>query len=147
MLNINSVILILFAIKFSFCPDYPRMVMNFSYNGEPKVILSKIKQTLENEGFKIIEYAPEDGFLFTDYKEFNWGTGKRILSVSIHVHDKITINGMGKMDIPISDIGEPDQLLNLKSFDRLPYGVQKKTFYTLIEPLEKLGIKQINHWP
>ena len=54
---------------------------------------------------------------------------------------------MGKMDIPISDIGEPDQLLNLKSFDRLPYGVQKKTFYTLIEPLEKLGIKQINQWP
>ena len=32
MLNINSIILIFFAIKFSFCPDYPRMVMNFRNN-------------------------------------------------------------------------------------------------------------------
>ena len=30
--------------------------------------LKNIKKTLEDEGFKIIEYAPEDGFLFTDYK-------------------------------------------------------------------------------
>ena len=123
------------------------MVIHFSYQQSQREALVDIRNLLEEQGFSIIKYAPEDGFILTDYKEFNWGTGKRILAVSIHVHDKITINGMGKMDIPISDIGEPDQLLHLKSFDRLPYGVQKKTFYTLIEPLEKLGIKQINHWP
>ena len=42
--------------------------MHFSYDGSPKNALANIKHTLEEEGFKIIEYAPEDGFLFTDYK-------------------------------------------------------------------------------
>ena len=123
------------------------MVMHFSYEKSQKEALIEIKDLLKKEGFTIIKYAPEDGFLLTDYKVYNWGTGKRLLSISVHVHDKITINGMGKMDIPVADIGEPDQLLNVKSFDRLPYRVQKKTFHTLIEPLENIGIKQINHWP
>ena len=75
--------------------------MHFDYEGDPKVALKNIKKILENEGFKIIEYAPEDGFLFTDYKEFNWGTGRRIIAVTAHVHDKIIITGMGSMDIPV----------------------------------------------
>jgi len=45
--------------------------MHFDYDDDPKVALNNIKKILENEGFKIIEYAPEDGFLFTEYKEFN----------------------------------------------------------------------------
>ena len=143
MLNINSIILIFFAIKFSFCPDYPRMVMNFSYNGEPKIILSKIKQTLENEGFKIVEYAPEDGFLFTDYKEFNWGTGRRIIAITAHVHDKVVITGMGSMDIPVTDLGKPHELLKIKKMDRLPYTVQKKVFISLTQPFEKIGLNRI----
>ncbi len=139
--------IVLIAVNFSFCPTYPRMVMHFSYNKPKKEALNDIRVLLKNEGFIIIKYAPEDGFILTDYKMFNWGTGRRLLSVSVHVHDKITINGMGKMDIPVSDIGNPDELLNIKTFDRLPYRVQKRTFHTLINPLESIGLKQINHWP
>tara|TARA_Y100000591_G_C21679058_1_gene617098 strand:+ start:116 stop:487 length:372 start_codon:yes stop_codon:yes gene_type:complete len=123
------------------------MVMHFSHNKSQKETLDEIRILLKKEGFTVTKYAPEDGFMLTDYKVFNWGTGKRLLSVSVHVHDKVTINGMGKMDIPVSDIGDPELLLNIKTFDRLPYRVQKKTFYTIIDPLEEIGIKQINHWP
>ncbi|OUX31646.1 MAG: hypothetical protein CBE24_04915 [bacterium TMED264] len=142
-MNFNSFLLIFFAIKFSFCPEYPRMVMHYSYNSDPKSALANIKQTLENEGFKIIEYAPEDGFLFTDYKEFNWGTGRRIIAITAHVHDKIVITGMGSMDIPVTNLGKPHELLKIKKMDRLPYRVQKKIFLSLSQSFEKIGLNRI----
>tara|TARA_Y100001970_G_scaffold272332_1_gene368917 strand:+ start:586 stop:1029 length:444 start_codon:yes stop_codon:yes gene_type:complete len=137
--------LIFLAIKFSFCPEYPRMVMHFDYQGSQKETLLKIRSILEQNGFKILEYAPEDGFLFTDYKEFNWGTGRRLLAVAVHINDKVKLTGMGKMDIPITDLGEPEDLLEIKDVDRLPYNIQKKTFFTLVEPFEEIGLKLINN--
>mgnify|MGYP004093712199 FL=1 len=117
--------------------------MHYSYNSDPKSALANIKQTLENEGFKIIEYAPEDGFLFTDYKEFNWGTGRRIIAITAHVHDKIVITGMGSMDIPVTNLGKPHELLKIKKMDRLPYRVQKKIFLSLSQSFEKIGLNRI----
>ena len=54
---------------------------------------------------------------------------------------------MGKMDVPVSDLGQPDELLKIKSVDRLPYRIQKRTLLALIEPLDSLGYKQMEHWP
>ena len=54
---------------------------------------------------------------------------------------------MGKMDIPVSGIGEDEELLKIKTFDRLPYKIQSQTLFTLVEPLDSLGYKQLNHWP
>ena len=137
---------ILLAIKFSFCPEYPRMVMHFDYDGDPDSILVDIKNVLIAEGFKIAEYAPEDGFMFTDYRQFNWGSGRRLIAITVHVHDKIIITGMGSMDIPVTDLGKPDELLKLKKMDRLPYAVQKRTFLYLVDPFEKIGLKRIFDW-
>ncbi len=123
------------------------MVLHFSYTIPQEEVLLEIRTYLENEGFIILEYAPEDGFLFTDYKLFEWGTGRRFLAVTVHVHDKVTITGMGKMDVPVTDLGPPDELLKIKSVDRLPYRIQKRTFLALIEPLDSLGYKQMKHCP
>jgi len=123
------------------------MVLHFSYTIPQEEVLLDIRTYLENEGFIILEYAPEDGFLFTDYKLFEWGTGRRLLAVTVHVHDKVTITGMGKMDVPVTDLGPPDELLKIKSVDRLPYRIQKRTFLALIEHLDSLGYKQMKHWP
>ena len=123
------------------------MVLHFSYTIPQKEVLPEIRTYLENEGFIILEYAPEDGFLFTDYKLFEWGTGRRLLALTVQVHDKVTITGMGKMDVPVTDIGPPDELLKIKSVDRLSYKIQKRTFLALIKPLESLGYKQMKHWP
>ena len=117
--------------------------MYFDYEGSPKDAFKSIRKVLEGEGFKILEYAPEDGFLFTDYKEFNWGTGRRIVAVTAHVHDKIVVTGMGSMDIPVSDLGKPEDLLKIKKMDRLPYLVQKKIFLSLTQPFEDVGLVRI----
>lgn len=131
------------TLNFSFCPTYPRMVLFFTYGNSKSDALLDIRSILENDEFNILEYAPEDGFLFTDYKEYNWGTGRRLVAYAVHITDKIKITGMGKMDIPVSDLGSPNELQKIKEFDRLPYSVQKNTFLKIIDPLEKLGYKQL----
>ena len=140
-------LLSLLAVKFSFCPTYPRMVAHFSYEKPKQVVFEDLRSHLERSGFTIKEYAPEDAFLFTDFKLYDWGTGRRLLAVAIHVNDKITITGMGKMDIPVSDLGPPDKLLKIKEVDRLPHSIQKKTFLELVKSISDLGYETLNHWP
>ena len=123
------------------------MVMHFSYEKPREEVIKEMKNFLVNEEFTILEFAPEDGFILTDYKSFDWGEGRRLLAVSVHIHDKMTINGMGKMDIPVSGIGADEELLKIKTLDRLPYKIQSRTLFTLVEPLDSLGYKQLNHWP
>jgi len=105
--------------------------MHFSYEKPREDAIKEMKNFLVNEEFTILE----------------WGEGQRLLAVSVHIHDKMTITGMGKMDIPVSGIGEDEELLKIKSFDRLPYKIQSRTLFTLVEPLDSLGYKRLNHWP
>lgn len=123
------------------------MVAHFSYEKPKKVVLEELRYHLEESGFIIEEYAPEDGFLFTDFKLYDWGTGRRLLAVAVHVTDKITITGMGKMDVPVSDLGPPEDLMKIKEVDRLPYSIQKRTFLELVNSVNELGYETINHWP
>ena len=123
------------------------MVAHFSYDKPKDVVLENLRTHLERSGFVIKEYAPEDAFLFTDYKLYDWGTGRRLLAVAVHINDKITITGMGKMDVPVTDLGPPEDLLKIKEVDRLPYGIQKRTFLALIESINDIGYKTIDHWP
>ena len=123
------------------------MVAHFSYEKTKKVVLEDLRYHLEESGFIIKEYAPEDAFLFTDFKLYDWGNGRRLLAVAVHVNDKITITGMGKMDVPVSDLGPPEDLMKIKEVDRLPHSIQKRTFLELVNSVNELGYKIINHWP
>lgn len=123
------------------------MVLHFSYEKPRKDAIPEMRDFLVKQGFIIKEYAPEDGFMYTDYKVYQWGTGQRLLAVAVHVQDKITITGLAKMDIPVSDLGKPEELLKIKSVDKFPYRIQKRTFLSLIPHLDSLGYKQIEHWP
>lgn len=123
------------------------MVAHFSYEKPKKVVLEDLRYHLEESGFIIKEYAPEDAFLFTDFKLYDWGTGRRLLAVAVHINDKITITGMGKMDVPVSDLGPTEDLMKIKEVDRLPHSIQKRTFLELVNSVNELGYKTINHWP
>ena len=123
------------------------MVAHFSYERPKKVVLEDLRYHLEESGFIIKEYAPEDAFLFTDFKLYDWGTGRRLLAVAVHVNDKITITGMGKMDVPVRDLGPPEDLMKIKEVDRLPHSIQKKTFLELVNSVNELGYETNNHWP
>ena len=52
------------------------MVMHFSYEKPREDAIKEMKNFLVNEEFSILEFAPEDGFILTDYKSFDWGEGQ-----------------------------------------------------------------------
>jgi len=131
------------SIKISTCPEPPRMNINFQYNGSIKDIMPTIKDYLESQEYDIIHYAPESGFILTDYKLFKLNTGKVFLALSININDLVVVVGMGKYEIVTSGIGNPDDILKMKTVDKLPYRLQKKVFLPIIEALEKRGLKLV----
>ena len=131
------------SIKISTCPEPPRMNINFQYNGSIKDIMPTIKDYLESQEYDIIHYAPESGFILTDYKLFKLNTGKVFLALSININDLVVVVGMGKYEIVTSGIGNPDDILKMKTVDKLPYRLQKKIFLPIIEALEKRGLKLV----
>lgn len=131
------------SIKISTCPEPPRMNINFQYNGSIKDIMPTIKEYLESQEYDIIHYAPESGFILTDYKLFKLNTGKVFLALSININDLVVVVGMGKYEIVTSGIGNPDDILKMKTVDKLPYRLQKKIFLPVVDGLEKRGLKLI----
>lgn len=131
------------SIKISTCPEPPRMNINFQYNGSIKDIMPTIKDYLESQEYDIIHYAPESGFILTDYKLFKLNTGKVFLALSININDLVVVVGMGKYEIVTSGIGNPDDILKIKTVDKLPYRLQKKIFLPIIDALEKRGLKLV----
>ncbi|MDG1847836.1 MAG: hypothetical protein P8J35_04310 [Candidatus Marinimicrobia bacterium] len=131
------------SIKISTCPEPPRMNINFQYNGSIKDIMPTIKEYLESQEYDIIHYAPESGFILTDYRLFKLNTGKVFLALSININDLVVVVGMGKYEIVTSGIGNPDDILKMKTVDKLPYRLQKKIFLPIIDGLEKRGLKLI----
>lgn len=119
------------------------MNINFQYNGSIKDIMPTIKDYLESQEYDIIHYAPESGFILTDYKLFKLNTGKVFLALSININDLVVVVGMGKYEIVTSGIGNPDDILKIKTVDKLPYRLQKKIFLPIIEALEKRGLKLV----
>ena len=140
---ITIFIISLGSIKISTCPEPPRMNINFQYDGSIKDVMPIIKGYLEEQKYDIIHYAPESGFILTDYKLFKLNTGKVYLSLSININDLVVVVGMGKYEIVTSGIGNPDDILKMKSVDKLPYRLQKKIFLPIIGGLEDRGLKLV----
>ena len=131
------------SIKISTCPEPPRMNINFQYRGSIKDIMPTVKEYLESQEYDIIHYAPESGFILTDYRLFKLNTGKVYLALSININDLVVVVGMGKYEIVTSGIGNPDDILKMKKVDKLPYRLQKKIFLPIIKGLEKRGLKSV----
>ena len=51
------------------------MAINFKYNGSIKDVMPIVKEYLEGKNYDIIHYAPEAGYILTDYKLYNINTG------------------------------------------------------------------------
>ena len=139
-----SIYLIVFSsIKISSCPEPPRMVLNFQYDGTILEIMPLVKDYLESRKYDIIHYAPEAGYILTDFKLFSLSSGKVYLALSINIKDLVVVVGMGKYEIVTSGIGNPNDMLKMKAVDKLPYRLQKKIFLPVIKGLEERGLKLI----
>ena len=142
-LFISTYLIVFSSIKISSCPEPPRMVLNFKYEGTVREIMPVVKEYLESKNYDIIHYAPESGYILTDYRLFRLNTGKVYLSLSVNINDLVVVLGMGKYEIVTSGIGNPDDMLKMKAVDKLPYRLQKKIFLPIIKGLEQKGLKLV----
>ena len=142
-LFISTYLIVFSSIKISSCPEPPRMVLNFKYEGTVREIMPVVKEYLESKNYDIIHYAPESGYILTDYRLFRLNTGKVYLALSVNINDLVVVLGMGKYEIVTSGIGDPDDMLKMKAVDKLPYRLQKKIFLPIIKGLEKQGLRLV----
>ena len=119
------------------------MVLNFKYEGTVRDIMPVVKKYLESKNYDIIHYAPESGYILTDYRLFRLNTGKVYLALSVNINDLVVVLGMGKYEIVTSGIGNPDDMLKMKAVDKLPYRLQKKIFLPIKKGLEQKGLKLV----
>ena len=119
------------------------MVLNFKYDGTIMDIMPVVKDYFESKEYDIIHYAPEAGYILTDFKLFSLKSGKVYLALSININDLVVVVGMGKYEIVTSGIGNPDEILKMKAVDKLPYRLQKKIFLPIIKGLEQRGLKLV----
>ena len=142
-LFISTYLIVFSSIKISSCPEPPRMVLNFKYEGTVRDIMPVVKEYLQSKNYDIIHYAPESGYILTDYRLFRLNTGKVYLALSVNINDLVVVLGMGKYEIVTSGIGDPDDMLKMKAVDKLPYRLQKKIFLPIIKGLEQKGLKLV----
>ena len=119
------------------------MVLNFKYNGTVMDIMPVVKEYLESKNYNIIHYAPEAGYILTDFKLFSLNSGKVYMALSVNIKDLVVVVGMGKYEIVTSGIGNPDDIVKMKAVDKLPYRLQKKIFLPIIKGLEQRGLKLV----
>ena len=119
------------------------MVLNFKYDGSIMDVMPVVKDYLESKNYDIIHYAPESGYILTDFRIFPLNSGKVYLALSININDLVVVVGMGKYEIVTSGIGNPDDILKMKAVDKLPYRLQKKIFLPIIKELEQKGLKLV----
>ena len=142
-LFISTYLIVFSSIKISSCPEPPRMVLNFKYEGTVREIMPVVKEYLESKNYDIIHYAPESGYILTDYRLFRLNTGKVYLALSVNINDLVVVLGMGKYEIVTSGIGDPNDMLKMKAVDKLPYRLQKKIFLPIKKGLEQKGLKLV----
>ena len=142
-LFISTYLIVFSSIKISSCPEPPRMVLNFKYEGTVREIMPVVKEYLQSKNYDIIHYAPESGYILTDYRLFRLNTGKVYLALSVNINDLVVVLGMGKYEIVTSGIGDPNDILKMKAVDKLPYRLQKKIFLPIIKGLEQKGLKLV----
>ena len=102
-----------------------------------------VKEYLRSKNYDIIHYAPESGYILTDYRLFRLNTGKVYLALSVNINDLVVVLGMGKYEIVTSGIGDPNDMLKMKAVDKLPYRLQKKIFLPIKKGLEQKGLKLV----
>ena len=63
-------------------------------------------------------------------------------AIIAHITDRITLSGMGKLDVPVSGMGKPDEIMETQTLERLPYRLQRTVFSKIESKFDSLGFKK-----
>jgi len=133
------------AVQFSMCPEPPRMIRYFTYEGSPEEALKSCKQTLEAMGYSIDFYAPESFLLITTPQPVARDIRRYDYALAVYVEDYIHVHIIARKYIfkrgSETSIGGKE-LVATETSDRLPYSLQQKIFFPLIAAFEDAGMPE-----
>jgi len=147
MVNTRSVLAVLISLQFSFCPNPPRMVRHFRFQVSQEEALSLSRTILENLGYKIEFYTKESHLITTvktpikkDFRRYDY-------SLALIVQDQIEVYIIAQKHVfkrsSESSLGGGKSMTDIDTVDWLPYSIQQKIYWPLIDEFEKNGLTQI----
>ena len=144
---IRSVLSVLLAVQFSFCPERPRMIRYFDYEYTQKEALSIAKNSLLDLGYKIDLSAPEGYFFLTKPQPVEKDIRKYSYRIAVVVEDRVEVVIVAQRQIFKRDseasIGGRD-LIQTQASDKLPYSLQRSIFYPIIDELSRNGLVELS---
>ena len=143
---IRSLLSVLLAVQFSFCPERPRMIRYFDYEYTQKEALSIAKNSLLDLGYKIDLSAPEGYFFLTKPQPVEKDIRKYSYRIAVVVEDRVEVVIVAQRQIFKRDseasIGGRD-LIQTQTSDKLPYSLQRSIFYPIIDEFSRNGLVEV----
>lgn len=128
------------------CPMPPMMVRYFHFEGEKKTALEETKDVLESLGYDVDVFAPESDFLVTKASQLKRDIRRFDYSLAVYITDMIQIHIIAEKYVfkrgSESSLGGGKEITEKQASDRLPYEIQQKVFWPIINGLKAKGIKE-----
>lgn len=147
MFTTRSLLAVIISIQFSFCPNPPRMVRHFQYQVSQEEALTLSRTVLENLGYEIEFYTKESHLIITfntpikkDYRRYDY-------SLAVIVEDQVKVYIIAQKHIfkrsSEASLGGGKSMTEMDTVDWLPYSLQQKIYWPLINEFAKNGLTQI----
>lgn len=145
----RTFLLIFLSIQFSFCPTPPRMVRLFNYNSSQTKALEISRKVLENLNYKIELYTKESNLIKTTISPIKKDVRRYDYAIAVLVEDHVQVFIIAQKHVfkrgSESSIGGGKSITETDAVDWLPYSLQQKIFWPLIDEFSKYDFKEIQN--
>ena len=128
------------------CPMPPMMVRHFQFAGEKRIVLDETKDVLESLGYDVDVYAPESNFLVTKASQLKRDIRRYDYALAVYITDMVQIHIIAEKYVfkraSEASLGGGKGITEKQTSDRLPYEIQQKVFWPIIQALKAKGINQ-----
>ncbi len=128
------------------CPMPPMMVRYFHFEGEKRIALEKTRDVLESLGYNVDVFAPESDFMVTKASRLKRDLRRYDYALAVYITDMIQIHIIAEKYVfkrgSEASFGGGEVLTEKQTSDRLPYEIQQKVFWPIINALKAKGIKE-----
>lgn len=149
MLFARPVLLIFISLQFSFCPTNQRMVRSFRYNTSQTKAMEISRKVLENLGYDIALYTKESYLIKTSIAPIKKDVRRYDYAIAVLVEDYVQVFIIAQKQVfkrgSESSIGGGQSITEADAVDWLPYSIQQKIFWPLVDQFSKYGLKEIKN--
>ncbi|GEM_PF-286683 len=147
MIFARSVCLIILSVQFSFCPTPPRMVRSFQYKTTQIKAMESSRKVLENLGYEIEFYTKESFLIKTSISPVKKDIRRYDYAIAIIVEDYVQVFIIAQKHVfkrgSELSIGGGKSITDVDAVDWLPYSLQQKIFWPLVDEFSKFNMKII----